>query len=128
MAEAILRHLSGGRVGAYSAGSEPTSIHPYAIRALADLGIDTGQQQAKHLDAFRGQAFDYIVTVCDRVREVCPVFPDDPERIHWSVPDPTAVEDDAEIEYRVFTRTAQELVTRIRYLLTLINRDKGKAV
>jgi protein-tyrosine-phosphatase len=128
MAEGILRHLSGGRVEAYSAGSEPTSIHPYAVLALADLGIDGRQQQPKHLDAFRGQAFDYIVTVCDRVREVCPAFPDDPERIHWSIPDPAVVEGDTETQYRVFTRTAQELVTRIRYLLTLINREKGKAV
>lgn len=127
MAEGILRHLSGGRVEAYSAGSDPTSIHPYAVRALAALGIDSGQQQAKHLDTFRGQTFSYIVTVCDRVREVCPTFPDDPDRIHWSVPDPISGEGDAEGQFRVFTLTAQELVTRIRYLLTLIDREKGKA-
>jgi protein-tyrosine-phosphatase len=89
------------------------------------MSIDISQQQSKHLNQFRGQSFDYIVTVCDRVRETCPTFPDDPQHIHWSIPDPAAVDGDAETQYDAFRRTAQELVTRIRYLITLIQRGRG---
>ena len=126
MAEGILRHLGGDRVEAFSAGGNPSSIHPNAVSALAEIGIDISHQHSKHLEEFRDQPFDYIITVCDRVREVCPTFPDDSERIHWSLPDPL-VEGATEAQSRAFKRTAHELVTRIRYLLTLIDREKGKA-
>ena len=128
MAEGIMRFLSGGQVEVFSAGSQPSEVHPYAVYALANMGIDISQQQSKHFDQFRGQSFDYIVTVCDRVREACPTFPDDPQRIHWSVPDPAAVDSDAATQFDAFRRTAQELVTRVRYLITLIHRGKGETV
>jgi protein-tyrosine-phosphatase/DNA-binding transcriptional ArsR family regulator len=121
MAEALLRHFGGDRVLAFSAGSQPAEVHPDAMRAIAALGIDISQQHSKHLDVFADQSFDYIITVCDRVREVCPLFPDDPERIHWSFPDPAAVED-AVARERAFQQTAQQLLTRIRHLITLIAR------
>jgi protein-tyrosine-phosphatase len=121
MAEGILRHYSSGRIAAFSAGSAPAAVHPDAVRVLSTMGIDISQQQSKHLDEFANQSFDYIITVCDRVRETCPRFPDDPEQIHWSLVDPAAVEDRDE-RARVFSQTAQQLVTRIRYLLTLIDR------
>jgi protein-tyrosine-phosphatase len=122
MAEGILRHFGGSRVAAFSAGSQPAAVHPDAVRVLAAMGIDISQQRSKHLDSFADQSFDYIITVCDRVREVCPLFPNDPQRIHWSFPDPAAIEDADERAY-AFRQTAQQLVTRIRYLLTLIERD-----
>jgi ArsR family transcriptional regulator, arsenate/arsenite/antimonite-responsive transcriptional repressor / arsenate reductase (thioredoxin) len=121
MAEAVLRHVGGERILAFSAGSQPAEVHPDAVRAMAALGIDISQQQSKHLDVFANQSFDYIITVCDRVREVCPIFPSDPERIHWSFADPAAAEDDAARE-RAFQQTAQQLVIRVRHLLTLIDR------
>ena len=123
LAEGILRQLGGNRVEVYSAGSEPSSVHPEAVRVLTSVGIDPSQQRAKHLDQYCGQPFDYIITVCDRVRETCPVFPGDPERIHWSFPDPAVVENDEE-RRRAFNQTAQQLITRIRYLLTLIERSR----
>lgn len=122
MAEALVRHFGGKRVLAFSAGSQPADVHPEAVRAMATMGIDISQQQSKHLDVFANQSFDYIITVCDRVREVCPLFPDDPERIHWSFADPAAVADAAARE-RAFQQTAQQLVLRIRHLLTLIDRQ-----
>jgi protein-tyrosine-phosphatase len=124
MAEGIVRHLGGGHVAAFSAGSQPSHVHPDAVRATAAIGIDISQQQSKHLDTFANQSFDYIITVCDRVREVCPLFPNDPERIHWSFPDPAAVED-PEARSRAFQQTAQQLMTRIRQLLTLIDRARA---
>jgi hypothetical protein len=87
------------------------------------IGIDISQQRSKQLDAFADQSFDYIITVCDRVREVCPLFPNDPERIHWSFPDPAAIEDAAARDW-AFQQTARQLMTRICQLITLIDRDR----
>lgn len=123
MAEGILRHLSGGRIAVSSAGSQPRPIHPLAVQVLTTLGIDMSQQKAKHLDQMKGQSFDYVVTVCDRVRESCPTFPDDPERIHWSIQDPVTVEGSQEVHSRAFEQVALELMTRIRYLVILIDRE-----
>lgn len=125
MAEALLRHLSHGSISAYSAGSDPAEqVHPFAVSIMEQLGIDMSQAYPKHFGAFRSQHFDAIVTVCDRVREVCPVFPDDPKRIHWSFPDPALVEGSEEIRYRAFEQTSLQLATRIRLLITLLERER----
>ena len=125
MAEALMRHLSKGKVEVCSAGSHPSRLHPYAVRALAAIGIDIGQQRPKHVDEFRGQLFDCIITLCDRVLEECPTFPGDPERIHWSFPNPAAVEGTEQERYHAFEQTSLQLATRIRLLLTLLERQKG---
>lgn len=127
MAEGILRHLSNGQVEVYSAGSHPSSLHPSAVQACASMNIDISQQRSKHMDEFRGQSFDYIVTVCDRVRESCPTFPGDPERIHWSFLDPLAIEGSEEARIRACEQVALQLMTRIRFLLILIEREKRKS-
>jgi ArsR family transcriptional regulator, arsenate/arsenite/antimonite-responsive transcriptional repressor / arsenate reductase (thioredoxin) len=93
---------------------------------MAALGIDISQQQSKHLDTLAGQSFDYIITVCDRMREVCPLFPDDPERVHWSLADPAVVEYGA-ARKQAFQQTAQQLASRIRHLLILIDRKQRGA-
>jgi protein-tyrosine-phosphatase len=121
MAEAALRHLSKGEVEAFSAGNEPTQLHPLAIQAMDKRGIDIRRQQSKHLSQYLGQHFDYIITVCDLAREACPVFPGDPEQIHWSFPDPAAVEG-TQARQRAFETFATELITRINFLLVLIRR------
>lgn len=123
MAEGIMRHVGGSKVEVFSAGSEPSTVHPDTVQVLADMHIDISRQRSKHLDQFYDQPFDYIITVCDRVKETCPVFPEDPERIHWSFADPAAIEDPHE-RYRQFQATARELMTRIRYLLTVIDRKR----
>jgi thioredoxin type arsenate reductase len=119
MAEGILRYYGGDRVEAFSAGNEPGQVKPEAIQTMADMGIDISNQRSKHLDEFNGQSFDYIITVCDRANETCPIFPGDPKRIHWSFPDPTAVDDSKE-RTRAFQQIAQELTRRINYLLTVM--------
>ncbi|HUM69694.1 MAG TPA: ArsR family transcriptional regulator, partial [Chloroflexota bacterium] len=117
LAEGMMRAMGGERVAVYSAGNAVTAVHPLAIRAAAERGIDISQQRAKPMDEFVGQPFDAIITVCDRVREVCPVFPGDPPHIHWSLPDPTAVTGTEDEQYQAFLNTAQELATRIDYWL-----------
>jgi ArsR family transcriptional regulator, arsenate/arsenite/antimonite-responsive transcriptional repressor / arsenate reductase (thioredoxin) len=120
MAEGILRHLGGGQVEVQSAGVRPGIVHPLAIQALGEMGIDISQQRSKHVDELQGQAFDQVITVCDQVREQCPVFPGEPDLIHWSIEDPIAAVDsleDTDARRTVFAKTAQALAARIRYLL-----------
>ena len=116
MAEALLRHLSHGTVEAFSAGSIPaTQIHSLAHRCMEECGIDMSQHYPKHLEQFRGQHFDTIVTVCDRVMEACPTFPDDPERIHWSFLDPATVAGTDEERLQALKRTSLQLTMRISF-------------
>jgi protein-tyrosine-phosphatase len=123
LAEGILRSIGGDAVEVYSAGTEPSRVHPDAIRAASTLGIDISGQSSKHLNEFRGQKFDYVITVCDRARESCPIFPGDPVQIHWSFPDPAAVEDPDE-RFQAFLTTGYELKTRAQYLLEIMEHDR----
>ncbi len=95
MAEGLLRHLAAERIEVFSAGSRVTSVNPFAIQAMDERGIDIREQYSKHLSEFLQQPFDYVITVCDAAAETCPVFPGKATRIHWSFPDPAAVEGDA---------------------------------
>jgi ArsR family transcriptional regulator, arsenate/arsenite/antimonite-responsive transcriptional repressor / arsenate reductase (thioredoxin) len=125
IAEALLRSMSHGSIEVFSAGSHPAErVHPLAIRAIEQIGSDVSQVRPKHFDEFLGQQFDVTITVCDRVREVCPVFPNDPERIHWSIPDPALVEGAGDVRYATFEQTSLQLATRIRVLLTLLERER----
>jgi len=126
MAEGLLRELGRNKVEVFSAGSEPTSIHPLAIKVMTGRGIDLRMHRSKHLEEFFGQNFDYVITVCDRVREACPIFPGDPEQIHWSFPDPVAVEGNLKSRESSFENTARELTVRIQYLLLMIDRNQSK--
>lgn len=116
MAEAILEQLGGARVEAASAGSHPKALHRDAVSVMRERGIDIGGRRSKHLSEFAEQRFDHVISLCDRVREVCPDFPGPPAVAHWSMPDPAADEDG----YPAFVRTADELTTRIQFLLFAI--------
>lgn len=122
LAEGILRAYGGDLVEVFSAGNEPDQIHPIAIRVAAAMQIDISNQRSKHMAEFAGQSFDYVITVCDRVREVCPVFPGDPRQIHWSFPDPAAVAGSEDEQFQAFLQTARELSTRIHYLRLMMER------
>jgi protein-tyrosine-phosphatase/DNA-binding transcriptional ArsR family regulator len=125
MAEAIVRRVSKVSVEVFSAGTEPTELHPLAIQVMEERGIPIRGQHSKHLSEFVDQHFDYIITTCDIAREACPTFPGDPEQIHWSFADPAAVQG-AEARLRAFKIVATELTTRINYLLLLISVERGK--
>jgi protein-tyrosine-phosphatase len=115
MAEALMTQLSGGAVEAASAGSRPKSLHPLAVLVMRQRGIDVSGRRSKHVSEFAGERFDRVITLCDRVREVCPEFTGTPELIHWSIPEP---DDEA-----AFARTARELSTRIGFLIDAINSE-----
>ena len=121
MAEALARARSGGAVEAYSAGSHPKPLHPNAVRVMRDeYGIDLAGHASKHLDLFADRRFDCVISLCDRVREVCPEFLGRPETVHWSIPDPAVGHADDRASYPAFQQTASELDTRIGFLLALI--------
>jgi arsenate reductase len=89
MAEGLLRNLYGDRYEAYSAGIEPTKIHPFAIEVMDEIGIDISNHHAKNVSEFKSAEFDYVVTVCDNAKETCPFFPGAKEYIHKSFEDPS---------------------------------------
>jgi protein-tyrosine-phosphatase/DNA-binding transcriptional ArsR family regulator len=120
MAEALARARSGGTIEACSAGSHPKALHPNAVRVMRDeYGLDLAAQASKHLDVFADQRFDWVISLCDRVREVCPEFPEYPETIHWSIANPATGEPD-DVSYPLFQETAAELATRIDFLLAVL--------
>lgn len=127
MAEGILRHLAVDNIEVESAGTEVTHVRTEAMETMAALGIDISGQHSKNLNEFVGQHWDYVVTVCDRAKESCPTFPDDPELIHWSFDDPSAVKQEG-ARLVAYQKTARELMMRIRLLLGLIERDTRRKV
>jgi protein-tyrosine-phosphatase/DNA-binding transcriptional ArsR family regulator len=117
MAEALARSLSGGAIDAFSAGSHPKPLHPNAVKVMREVyGLDLSAQTSKSIDAFAGETFDWVISLCDRVREACPEHHGHPEVVHWSLPNPASGEAD-DATYPLFLVAAAELETRIRYLL-----------
>jgi protein-tyrosine-phosphatase/DNA-binding transcriptional ArsR family regulator len=120
IAEALTDALSDGAVSAVSAGSHPKPLHRNAVRVMRARGIDLTGRRSKHLSEFAADRFDYVISLCDRVREVCPGFPEWPGLIHWSVPDPAREPGSDDDTLPAFERTADELAARIPFLLELI--------
>jgi protein-tyrosine-phosphatase len=120
IAQALLEHRSGGTIEALSAGSHPKPLHPNAVRVMQRRGIDISTNRTKHFDEYADQRFDLVITLCDRVREVCPEFASHPQLVHWSIPDPAREGTTNRASYPAFERTAAELDARVGYLLPLL--------
>jgi arsenate reductase len=123
MAEALLRHHGGDRFEVYSAGTIPKGINPLTLRVLADAGIDASRARSKSVDEFLGQSFDYVVTVCDQARQVCPVFPGVHESLHWGYEDPAEATGTEEERLAVFRRVFIQIGERVRQFATLTSRQ-----
>lgn len=123
MAEGLLRAIAGDTFEVFSAGTEQTRVQPLAIDAMREVGIDLSSHTSKTLKVFQGQTFDYVITVCDRANESCPIFPGDTQRIHWSFDDPTAAEGSDEERLRVFRRVRDEIQQRLRIFTTIARKD-----
>jgi len=124
MAQATLEQLAGAGVRAASAGSNPKPLHPNAVRVMREQGVDISSRLSRHVSVFTGQRFGYVITLCDRVREVCPEFPAPAELIHWSLPDPGAGRGGDAATYPAFVSVASALRTRIGFLLARIGELK----
>jgi ArsR family transcriptional regulator, arsenate/arsenite/antimonite-responsive transcriptional repressor / arsenate reductase (thioredoxin) len=120
MAEALLGHVADSRIEVFSAGSHPKPLHANAVRVLREHGIDLGGRRSKHVSQFVGQRFDFVISLCDRVREICPEFRGHARYIHWSIADPALEGDSDEETYTAFERTAVELRLRVRFLVQLL--------
>ncbi len=118
MAEGLLRHLGGSAYEVHSAGSHPSGyVSPLAIEAMQEIGIDISSHRSKSVSDFDGQRFDTVITVCDSAAGECPVFPGDPERIHWSIQDPGAVTGSHEEKLAAFRRIREDLASRLNSFL-----------
>jgi len=125
LAEALLGRLGGDDFEVHSAGTEAARVNPYAIRVLAEQGIDWTGATSKTIDGFLGQRFDHVITVCDRARETCPYFPGSTSTLHWGLDDPSDVGGTDEERLEAFRRTAAEIAERLGPFIEVALRGAG---
>ena len=109
MAEGLLRHVAGDRFEVFSAGTQPSHVRAEAVTVMREIGVDLTSHRSKHVDEFLGQPFDYVLTVCDHAREVCPIFPGATRTLHHAFDDPAAVEGSEDTRLNAFRRVRDEL-------------------
>ena len=117
MAEGLANHLGAGKVTAVSGGINPGGVNPYAIKALAEIGIDISAARSKNVNVFLGQNFDYIITLCDDARQNCPFFPGKAERLHWDLTDPAGAAGTDEEILNAFRQTRDLIKDKVSELL-----------
>jgi len=119
MAEALLRRVVPTPVvEVVSAGTDPQPVHPQAVLAMREIGVDISTQQSKSLQPFLDQEFDFAITLCDEAQQACPSFPGSARHLHWPLADPAAAEGSAEARREVFRAVRNELSERIEGMLT----------
>ncbi|MGQ0809942.1 MAG: arsenate reductase ArsC [Nitrospiraceae bacterium] len=116
MAETLLQLIATHRFEAFSAGTHPVGVHPLTLLVLQEIGVDISHKRSKSITEFSGQQFDYVITVCDRAKESCPLFNGSVRMLHWSFEDPAAVADPARLD--TFRRVRDEIADRICSFLT----------
>jgi arsenate reductase (thioredoxin) len=133
MAEAWTRKLHPEQFETHSAGTDPGRLDPRAVRVMREVGIDISKQRSKHFEDLAAVTFDWVITVCDNVREVCPVVPGAAHQLHAGFDDPpriaagAATEDDALAPYRRVRDEMRDYVTRLPEILGARPREEGKA-
>lgn len=121
MAEGLLRHLAGDAVEAHSAGAKPSHVNRFAIQAMNARGIDIRGQSSERIDKYLERPFDYVITVCDKAAESCPVFPGPARRSHWSFPDPAGVAGDDETVLASFVHVREGLEAKLKDWLNTLS-------
>jgi len=117
MAEGLVNHDLAGRFEAFSAGTDPSSIHALAIAAMREIGIDISHHRSKSIDEFANDRFDYVITLCDQANESCPVFFGGTRRLHMGFPDPAAAEGEGEEKHRVFRKVRDQIRKEVEEFL-----------
>jgi arsenate reductase len=118
MAEGLLRQMAGNQFDVFSAGTQPKGMHPRSVEVMNEVGIDISKQTSKNVSTYLHDKFDYVITVCDRAKQQCPVFPG-AEPIHWGFDDPAEAVPDRQLE--TFRRVRDEIRHRLGLFL-LANR------
>jgi arsenate reductase (thioredoxin) len=126
IAQALLERFGGTDFSVASAGTIPKGVNPYAIRVLAEVGIDWSAARSKSVTEFADQPFDYVITVCDRARQSCPVFPGQYNSLHWGLEDPAEVEGTDAEKLAAFRQTRLELTERLRPFVEIALRAVGR--
>jgi arsenate reductase (thioredoxin) len=124
MAEGMLRAWGGGAFEASSAGTHATEVRPEAVAVMAEIGIDIGSHRSKNLDAYQGDHFEWVITVCDQARRECPVFPGAEQTAHWGIDDPSEVDGDEAGRIAAFRKARDELRSRVRMLILTASREE----
>jgi arsenate reductase len=128
MAEALVRQKGGDAFEVHSAGTEPKGVNPLTVKVLAEAGIDASWARSKSVTGYLGQQFDYVVTVCDEARQVCPVFPGVHQSLHWGYEDPAEATGTLEERLAVFRRVFVQLGERINQFVPLALRERREGV
>jgi arsenate reductase len=116
MAEGLLRARGGAAYNVFSAGTEPRTVHPLAIKAMHEIGIDISTHTAKGIETFSAEPpMDLVITVCHEAQETCPYFPNTRQQVHWGFPDPS-----------VATGTEEERLAAFRHVRDLIATKIGQ--
>lgn len=123
LGEAVLRQRGGAAFEVASAGTHPSGVNPMTIRALDEAGLPTDGLRSKSVSEFLDEHFDYVITVCDDARQVCPVFPGEHESLHWGYDDPSAVDGPDPVRMAAFRRTLTAMAERISQFVTLVNAE-----
>jgi arsenate reductase (thioredoxin) len=126
IAEALLQRYGGADFAVYSAGTEATRVNPLAIQVLDEVGIDWTQARSKVIGEFLDEQFDYVITVCDRARATCPVFPGSTNSLHWGLDDPSDVEGTDAHKLEAFRRTQVDVAARLRPFIEVALRAAGR--
>jgi arsenate reductase len=127
IAEALLGDLGGSDFAAFSAGTLPHGVSPYSTLVLGEIGIDWSGARSKSVTEFLGRPFDYVITVCDRARQTCPVFPGKHESLHWDLDDPAEAQGTDAEKLEAFRRTRTEVAARLRPFVELGRKARGTA-
>lgn len=125
MAEGWLRALGGTRFEVASAGTQATRVHPLALRAMAEVGIDISHHRSKAVEEVLGAGWDWVITVCDQAAERCPVVPGQARRLHWSFEDPSQAQGEEEARLAVFRRVRDQIADRVREWLKARSASAG---
>lgn len=118
MAEGLVNSLFSERYEAYSAGTEPSSLNPFAVKVMGEIGVSMENQYSKAIDEFDGKRFNYVVTVCDNAKESCPAYLNAEKFIHKSFIDPSSVEGDDERKLNMFRKTRDEIKSWLESIFT----------
>lgn len=113
MSEGYLKQAYREYYEVFSAGTEPTSVNPYAIKVMMEIGVDISNHRSKSLNEFEGQEFDHVITVCGGASQACPFFPGGKKYTHKSFKDPAAAEGNENDKIKIFREVRDEITSRI---------------